>query len=125
MTGLPAITVNTESPVPPFEQIRAQISALIAGGELRRDDRLPSVRQLAADLGLAAGTAARAYRELEAAGLIRTRRGGGSRVVTPAAPQAENRDELVLERAVTFVRLARQLGAADSDLLAAIYEAMC
>lgn len=73
----PAVHVDTASPVPPYEQIRAQLAALITTGRMPEGERLPTVRQLAADLGLAAGTVARAYRELEAASLIRTRRGAG------------------------------------------------
>lgn len=58
------------SPVPPYEQLREQIAGLIATGLLQAGQRLPPVRQLAADLGLAGGTVARAYRELEQAGLV-------------------------------------------------------
>lgn len=73
------------SAVPPYEQIRAQIAALIALGTLETGARLPPVRRLAADLGIAAGTVARAYRELEQSGLIVTRRRNGTSVAgTPA-----------------------------------------
>lgn len=75
----PAVRVDTTSQVPPFEQIRAQLAALIVTGRLTEGERLPTVRQLASDLGLAPGTVARAYRELETAELIRTRRGAGTR----------------------------------------------
>lgn len=86
MTG-PTLRVDTTSPVPPYEQIRAQLATLIGTGRLATGERLPTVRQLAADLGLSPGTVARAYRELEAAELIRTRRGAGTRVAAlPAGP---------------------------------------
>jgi DNA-binding transcriptional regulator YhcF (GntR family) len=62
------------SPVPPYEQLREQIAGLIATGRLQAGQRLPPVRQVAADLGLAGGTVARAYRELAQAGLVE---GGG------------------------------------------------
>ncbi|MFJ3956108.1 GntR family transcriptional regulator [Arthrobacter sp. NPDC090010] len=78
------VAVRLDSPVPPFEQVRAQFEAMIRSGELPDGARLPTVRALAGDLGLAAGTVARAYRELEAAGLIRTARRSGSTVVAPA-----------------------------------------
>jgi GntR family transcriptional regulator len=70
------LRVDLASPVPPFEQIRAGIAVLVHEGVLARGARLPTVRSLAADLGVAAGTVARAYRELEAAGVIE---GQGSR----------------------------------------------
>lgn len=79
------ISVDLDTATPAYEQIRAQISALIALGALEPGSRLPTVRRLAADLGIAAGTVARAYRELEQSGLIATRRRNGTVVAgTPA-----------------------------------------
>ena len=75
------ISVDLGSATPPYEQIRTQISSLIAVGSLAAGTRLPTVRSLAADLGIAAGTVARAYKELEQAGLIATRRRNGTVVV--------------------------------------------
>lgn len=78
------ITVDLRSTTPPYEQIRAQISALAAVGSLAPGSRLPTVRSLAADLGIAPGTVARAYKELEAAGVVEARRRGGTFIA--AAP---------------------------------------
>ncbi|WP_024285803.1 GntR family transcriptional regulator [Cellulomonas sp. KRMCY2] len=72
------LRIDLSSPIPHYEQIRAQITAGLAAGALRPGDRLPTVRVLAADLGIAAGTIARAYRELEVAGLLTTRRRHGT-----------------------------------------------
>ncbi|MGO4804040.1 GntR family transcriptional regulator [Arthrobacter sp. 2MCAF15] len=81
------LSVDLRSPVPPFEQIRAQIASLITAGTLAPGTRLPTVRSLASDLGLAAGTVARAYKELELAGLVETRRRNGTVVAgTTARP---------------------------------------
>lgn len=77
------IEIHLDSPVPPFEQVRSQLEVMIRNGVLADGARLPTVRALAGDLGLAAGTVARAYRELESAGLIRTARRSGSTVVAP------------------------------------------
>jgi GntR family transcriptional regulator len=74
------ITIDDSIPIPPFEQIREQIGDLIRAGELGPGQRLPSIRQLAGDLRVAAGTVARAYSELETAGLIETSRATGARV---------------------------------------------
>jgi DNA-binding transcriptional regulator YhcF (GntR family) len=84
------ISVDLASPTPPYEQIRLQISALIAAGGLTPGTRLPAVRSLAADLGLAAGTVARAYKQLEQSGLIETRRRNGTVVVGPPAYSASD-----------------------------------
>ncbi|TFD90102.1 GntR family transcriptional regulator [Cryobacterium serini] len=65
---------------PPTQQIRDQIRGLVASGRLAADERLPSVRQLAKDLGVAPGTVAKAYKALEAEGFLTARTGGGTRV---------------------------------------------
>jgi DNA-binding transcriptional regulator YhcF (GntR family) len=77
------VSVDLRSATPPYEQIRSQISSLIATGDLAVGSRLPTVRSLAADLGIAAGTVSRAYKELEAAGLIESRRRNGTVVAQP------------------------------------------
>jgi GntR family transcriptional regulator len=74
------ITFDTASAVSPVEQIRSQIAAAIRSGNLLPDTKLPPVRQLAADLRVAPGSVAKAYKELEHAGLIRTMRAAGTRV---------------------------------------------
>lgn len=66
------VTVDAGSGVPPYEQVRAGIARRIDDGSLPVGTRLPPVRTLAEQLGLAANTVARAYRELEEAGLVET-----------------------------------------------------
>jgi len=75
-----ALTVTPQDPTPPYEQLRRQLVDLIEGGQLVAGERLPPLRQLAGDLGLAVGTVARTYRELEVAGLVRSRGGGDSTI---------------------------------------------
>ncbi|HEX7202856.1 MAG TPA: GntR family transcriptional regulator [Arthrobacter sp.] len=79
------IIIDLRSATPPYEQIRSQISSLVAIGDLAPGSRLPTVRSLAADLGVAVGTVARAYKELEAAGVVESRRRGGTIVAGVAA----------------------------------------
>ncbi|MFC1402483.1 MULTISPECIES: GntR family transcriptional regulator [Streptacidiphilus] len=67
------ITLDPDSAVPPFEQVRAQIAELARSGEAPVGTKLPTVRGLAEQLGLAANTVAKAYRELETAGVVQTR----------------------------------------------------
>ncbi|PYI67308.1 GntR family transcriptional regulator [Arthrobacter livingstonensis] len=78
------IAIDVGTATPPYEQIHTQISSLIVVGELAAGTRLPTVRSLAGDLGVAAGTVARAYKDLEAAGLVTTNRRQGT--VVAAAP---------------------------------------
>ena len=74
------ITLEPAHPSGPSEQIRAQLAAMIQAGELLAETKLPPVRQLAGDLRVAVGTVAKAYKELESAGLVRTGRANGTRV---------------------------------------------
>jgi DNA-binding transcriptional regulator YhcF (GntR family) len=76
------IAVDLAGHVPPFEQVRAQIADLIATGQLLPGDRLPTVRALAADLGLASNTVARAYKALETGGLVEAHSRAGTRVAS-------------------------------------------
>ncbi|GGS83429.1 GntR family transcriptional regulator [Nonomuraea spiralis] len=76
------IVIDAGSPVPPFEQLRAQLARQIQDRTLAVGARLPTIRHLAADLGLAVNTVGRAYRELEEAGLIETRGRAGSFVAS-------------------------------------------
>ncbi len=73
-----AFEIDPRGEHPPFEQLKAQVIARIAAGKLIAGTRLPAVRQLAADLGIAPNTVARAYRELEADGFLETRGRNGT-----------------------------------------------
>jgi DNA-binding transcriptional regulator YhcF (GntR family) len=72
------ITLDSVDSTPPYEQIRSLLAAQVDSGELQPGDRLPTVRRLAEDLGVATNTVARAYRELEQSGVIETRGRSGS-----------------------------------------------
>lgn len=74
----------------PAEQVHGQLRGLITTGALAAGERLPSVRQLASDLGIAAGTVAKAYRQLEDEGLIISRVGAGTRVSRSASTVSQS-----------------------------------
>ncbi|MEE6286172.1 GntR family transcriptional regulator [Georgenia sp. MJ173] len=84
----PFTGIDPASPAPPYEQLRDQVEAMVAAGELRPGDRLPTVRRLAGDLGIAPGTVARAYRELEQRGLLEGRGRAGSFIADDDANRA-------------------------------------
>ncbi|MGH3493019.1 MAG: GntR family transcriptional regulator [Sciscionella sp.] len=92
MTGL-RITVDLDSGIPPWRQVRDQILRAITSGALPAGERLPTIRQLARDLGLASGTVARTYRELESEGWVRTARARGT-VIAEAADAVDTHPEL-------------------------------
>jgi DNA-binding transcriptional regulator YhcF (GntR family) len=103
------LRVEPGSPLPPYEQIRSQIATMAATGVLEAGTRLPPIRQLASDLGLAGGTVARAYRELEQEGVIVTRGRHGT-FVQRARPTPHVDGELEAAAQAFAVR-AVQLGA--------------
>ncbi|GIH03966.1 GntR family transcriptional regulator [Rhizocola hellebori] len=117
MTEPLEITVDPGLHVPPYEQIRQQLADLITGGVLKTGHRLPPIRQLAADLQLAAGTVARAYQELETEGLVQTRRAAGTVVAPRHPPTTEHRTETVARQ---YVEAAQRLGLTLSEATEAV-----
>lgn len=119
------VTIDPSSPVPPYEQLRAALLRLVATGQLAIGSRLPTVRQLAADLGVAPGTVARAYKELEAAKILVTRGRHGTHVAAapPPPPRAERR-RLLSEAASIYAAAVRQLGVETATALDAAGEAL-
>ncbi|AQP44235.1 GntR family transcriptional regulator [Tessaracoccus flavus] len=114
------LTLDPDDPTPPYEQLRRQLGDLIAAGRLGPGDRLPPLRQLAGDLGVAVGTVARSYRELEQEGLLTSRRGGGTRVAESGRAPAVNRQEMLEGMAADFVARVRGLGYTDDETVAAL-----
>ncbi|QIJ61831.1 GntR family transcriptional regulator [Streptomyces sp. JB150] len=109
-----------EGAVPPYEQVRAQISAQARSGELPVGYRLPTVRGLAESLGLAANTVAKAYRALEADGVIETRGRNGTFVA--AAGEAAERELAAAAR--SYAERAHRLGTGREAALTAVREAL-
>lgn len=113
------LTVRLDSDVPLADQIAAGLRTAIASGQLAAGDRLPTVRQLAADLGVNLNTIARAYRELEKSGLLTTTRGRGTCVVghreNPRPSRSRARRHLS-ERVQQLLADARLAGLAADDV---------
>jgi DNA-binding transcriptional regulator YhcF (GntR family) len=108
------LVVDHQSAVAPFEQVRAQLAAAIESGVLQPGDRLPTVRALAADLGLAVNTVARSYRELERVGVVETNGRHGTFV---ASDTSVARRQAAIE-ARAFIARMRQLGIGESEMMA-------
>lgn len=99
------VTIDTDAADPPYEQVRRQIAEGASNGTLKPGHKLPPVRQLAADLGLAVNTVAKAYKALEADGVIETHGRGGTLIATRRIGDAEAR-----QAAETYARIARRQG---------------
>ncbi|NHF62787.1 MULTISPECIES: GntR family transcriptional regulator [Microcella] len=114
------VTVSTESATPPYEQIRVQVRDAVASGALAPGAKLPPVRRLAEDLGLAVNTVARAYRELEADGVVETRGRNG----TVVSPHGDATERAAQQAATAYVETVRRLGVADDHARALIDAAL-
>ena len=113
--------LDADSAVPPFEQLRNQISTRAAAGDLPAGTRLPTVRALAAEIGLAVNTVARVYRELEADGVVVTEGRRGTFVSPSAAASSAD----VRAATAAYVRTIRRAGiglAETQRLVAELWE---
>ena len=115
------IQVNVRDPRPIYEQVRDGFRRLILRGVLPAGSKMPSVRELAAELAINPNTIHRAYRELELEGCICTVPGRGSFVSASDAAAALRRRELTDELRAAVKEL-RALGVNEAEILSAIRE---
>ncbi len=85
------LRVDTDRPLPPSQQLVEAVLDAVASGELRAEDRLPSVREAAAAALVNPNTVARAWRDLEARGVVEGRAGSGV-FVTAGGPEVARRE---------------------------------
>ena len=116
------LSIDTRAAKPIYVQVMDEVRRLVAIGDLKPNDPLPSVRQLAADLRLNHNTIVQAYRELEREQVVYARRGHGTFVGEQSAPDAERERLLagVVERALTD---AHRHGIAADILIEALRKA--
>ncbi|UQX00461.1 GntR family transcriptional regulator [Streptomyces sp. RerS4] len=103
----------------PYEQLRAQIADRARSGKLPAGFKLPTVRGLAQELGLAANTVAKAYRALETDGVIETRGRNGTFV---AAAEGSSREAATAAQA--YAERAHRLGLTEAEALGAATTAL-
>ena len=104
------LRVDSEDPTPVYEQIRGQIAVMVAAGILTPGSRLPTIRQLAADLGLAKGTVAKAYESLLRDGIARSEGRSGTVIAPDRTPEPSVVDAQLAEAARNFAVRTHQLG---------------
>ena len=120
------LRVDPALPLPVYEQIRSQVARLVASGQLVAGARLPTIRQLAADLGLAKGTVERAYVMLESDGVVASRGRAGTVVVgsPPSGSAAAGAGDDLRDAADAMAVTVRQLGVTDQAALSALGAAL-
>jgi DNA-binding transcriptional regulator YhcF (GntR family) len=114
------ISLDPAGSQPPYEQVKQQIEDQIRRGELAQGTRLPTVRQLAGEVGLAVNTVARAYKELEADRLVETRGRNGTFVL---ASRSQVDDEDTRAAAAAFARAARRAGLSLAEATRVLHDA--
>ena len=111
------IIISNQSELPIYAQIREQLKEQILNGQIAEGSTLPSIRQLAKEVGVSVITTTRAYSELEAEGFIATMQGKGSVVL----PKDNNllREQYLLrieEGLSTAIETARAMGMSMEEL---------
>ena len=106
------VRIDQSGAKPLFDQLRTQIIDAVRDGRLAPGTRLPTVRDLAGQLDMAVNTAARAYRELESAGVLETRGRFGTFVA-----RKDPADAAMATAATAFATTAKALGVAKADAL--------
>lgn len=112
------IQIDHDSVEPPYEQVRRQITEAVDSGDLKPGEKLPPVRTLAAEVGLAANTVGKAYKELEALGVVATRGRAGTVVLGRGA------DRSAREAAAAYAMTVRALGLGDVEALELVRRAL-
>jgi GntR family transcriptional regulator len=108
------IRVDPDDALPVYEQIRLQVATMVASGVLLPGTQLPTIRQLAADLGLAKGTISKAYEALLRDSVIDSRGRGGT-VVAERGPEAGASRNLVEAAAERMAVAAIQSGLGEAE----------
>ena len=112
-------TINYRDPRPVYEQIMDEMRKLIISGVFAPDEKLPSVRELAAQLAINPNTIQRAYRELEQSGYIYSVAGKGN-FAGAKHEVDEGRKAALLKTLAETARELRYLGATEAELAAAM-----
>jgi GntR family transcriptional regulator len=112
------IHIQAQGGVPIYLQVMQQVKYLVASGRLQPGDELPSIRTLAEQLIVNPNTIARAYRELETAGVVEKRRTAGTFVAEAGSPLArKERLRLLRQRVDQLLVEAFQMGFALDEVL--------
>lgn len=117
------IFISEQDQTPIYQQIVNQVKLQVSSGRLSPEEELPSIRVLAERLMVNPNTVARAYRELEQAGIVTKRRTTGSYISAGAVPMDKReRKDLLSEKVDRLLADAQQLDLAPSDLIDLIQE---
>lgn len=115
------VVIDPNTDLPPFEQLRRQLIEQISTGQLSADSKLPAVRRLAADLALAPGTVARAYKELVSEGYLVSRGRNGTVVAPHVSNDPQAKAQYLTEE---YVAAMQALGLSARDITHRVHGAL-
>ena len=120
------VKLDFRSGEPIYSQIVAQIRQMVAAGGLKPGDQLPTVRQMATDLSVNFNTVARAYRQLDEAGVISTQQGRGTYILEQPVPPNQHRirRQRLNDLAERFIAEAERLGYAREEIVDSLAAAL-
>jgi GntR family transcriptional regulator len=119
------IIISNRSGMPIYEQIKSQIKEAIFSGEVREDDVLPSIRQLAKDLKISVITTTRAYGDLEQEGFVVNVQGKGCYVLPRNQEMARENALRKIEEGLNAAIIAAKAGGIAQEELIAMITILC
>lgn len=117
-------SIDSQSRIPIFEQIKFQTEEYIRLGILKSGDRLPSIRELTEGIGVNPNTVQRAYAELDYAGIIVSAAGRGCFVSSNAVDRIKDRAEKRLPELEALVHTLYLSGVSEEKLMSAVKAGM-
>lgn len=116
------IIISNQSELPIYAQIKEQLKEQILSGQIPEGSTLPSIRQLAKEVGVSVITTTRAYSDLEAEGFIATMQGKGSVVLSKDNSMLQEQYLLRIEDGLTTaIETARVMGLPEEELVGIFY----
>ena len=111
------ITIDEDSGIPIWLQLRNRLIYLITSGYYETGDKLPTVREMAVDLGINYNTVSKVYQDIERDGYILSKRGRGTFVNDKYKSAEETADNAVESLADVFIQQCRELGVPRADIV--------
>ena len=114
------ITIDDDSGIPIWLQLRNRLIYLITSGYYATGDKLPTVREMAVDLGINYNTVSKVYQDIERDGYIVSKRGRGTFVHDKDRNASETADNAAESLADAFIQQCRELGVPRADIVALV-----
>lgn len=116
------ILIDTESPIPVYQQIKNQLKGMIISKELSKGVKIPSIRNLASMLGVSINTVARAYYELEKEGFLKLDGRRGSEIINNPEPNENQKKEFLIKLTEEYLLRTKEFLYTKEEILKIVKE---